>query len=263
MDSRLIEVGHPETRSSVRVYEGGDGPELLFLHGAGGLFSDDPFLESLANHYRVYAPLLPGFEDSEGGDHLRGMLDFTLHAFDVFDALSLHQPLVVGHSMGGMIAAEMAAIAPMEIQRLALLAPAGLWKDEHPIEDLFSKLPFELPALLLHDPETNGALLSSGGDFNDPEFLSDFLVGNARRLGTAGKLLFPVPDRGLRDRLYRIKAHTAVIWGRSDRLIPPVYGNDFVNEIPTATLHSIEEAGHMLQYEQTEAVIKILATLHN
>ncbi len=66
MDSRLIEVGHPETRSSVRVYEGGDGPELLFLHGAGGLFSDDPFLESLANHYRVYAPLLPGFEDSEG-----------------------------------------------------------------------------------------------------------------------------------------------------------------------------------------------------
>ena len=79
----------------------------------------------------------------------------------------------------------------------------------------------------------------------------------------AGKILFPVPDRGLRDRLYRIKANTAVIWGRSDRLIPPVYGDDFANEIPTATLHSIEEAGHMLQYEQTEAVIKILATLHN
>ena len=263
MESHIIEVGHPNNRSSIRVYEGGKGPELLFLHGAGGLFPDDPFLESLASHYHVYAPLLPGFEDSEGGDHLRNMLDFTLHAFDVFDALSLHQPLVVGHSMGGMIAAEMAAIAPSEIQRLALLAPAGLWKDDHPIEDLFSKLPFELPALLLHDPEKNGALLSSGGNFNDPDFLSDFLVGNARRLGMAGKLLFPVPDRGLRDRLYRITAHTAIIWGRSDRLIPPLYGEDFVSEIPSATLHNVEEAGHMLQYEQTEAVIKILATLHN
>ena len=165
--------------------------------------------------------------------------------------------------MGGMIAAEMAAIAPSEIQRLALLAPAGLWKDDHPIADLFSKLPFELPALLLHDPEKNGALLSSGGNFNDPDFLSDILVGNARRLGMAGKLLFPVPDRGLRDRLYRITAHTAIIWGRSDRLIPPLYGEDFVSEIPSATLHNVEEAGHMLQYEQTEAVIQILATLHN
>ena len=157
----------------------------------------------------------------------------------------------------------MAAIAPSEIQRLALLAPAGLWKDDCPIEDLFSKLPFELPALLLHDPEKNGALLSSGGNFNDPDFLSDFLVGNARRLGMAGKLLFPVPDRGLRDRLYRITAHTAIIWGISDRLIPPLYGEDFVSEIPSATLHNVEEAGHMLQYEQTEAVIQILATLHN
>ena len=69
MDSRLIEVGHPDAPCHIRVYEGGEGPELLFLHGAGGLFPDDPFLESLASRYHVYAPLLPGFEDSEGGDH--------------------------------------------------------------------------------------------------------------------------------------------------------------------------------------------------
>jgi len=263
VDSRMVEVGRNGARSRVRVYEGGEGPQLLFIHGAGGLLPDDPFLDRLAASYRVYAPLLPGFEDSEGEEHLRNMLDFTLHAYDVWDALELEAPLVVGHSMGGMIAAEMAAIAPHDIGRLALLAPAGLWRDDQPVEDIFNKLPFELPGLLLHDPEKHGALLSAGGDFNDPEFLTDFLVGNARRLGTAGKLLFPVPDRGLRDRLYRIKARTAVIWGASDSLIPPVYGDDFVSEIPDATLHCIEDAGHMVQYEQMDAVLDVLGNLHN
>ena len=100
--------------------------------------------------------------------------------------------------MGGMIAAEMAAIAHGEIGKLCLLAPAGLWLDDHPIVDIFSKLPFELPALLFHDAEIGQKLLTAGGgDMEDPEFLQQFLVMNARRLGMAGKILFPIPDRRL------------------------------------------------------------------
>lgn len=260
MQSRLIDIAG---RAQVRVYEGGDGPELLFLHSVGGLLQDDPFLEALSARYRVHAPLLPGYEDSEGSENLRSMLDFTLHAFDVWDALDLRDPLVVGHSMGGMIAAEMAAIANRTVERLALIAPAGLWLDEHPIADLFATLPFELPALLLHDPEKHGKLLSAGGNFNDPEFLTEFMVGNARRLGTAGKILFPIPDRGLGDRLYRIRARTVVIWGTSDRLIPPLYAQRFTDAIPNTELSLIQEAGHMVPYEQPEAVIEALARLHN
>ena len=89
MESKLIEIGSEARRCSVRVYEGGSGPDLLFVHGAGGLLADDPFLARLAEHYRVHAPLLPGYEDSEGSDHLRDMLDFTLTIFDVWDALDL------------------------------------------------------------------------------------------------------------------------------------------------------------------------------
>ena len=81
------------------------------------------------------------------------MLDFTLHALDVVEALGLKEPILVGHSMGGMIAAEMAAIAPNEVEQLCLLAPAGLWLDDHPIADMFAMLPFEMPALLFHDAE--------------------------------------------------------------------------------------------------------------
>ena len=264
MASSIIEfTGAEGTEFRIRVHQQGQGEDLLFLHGAGGLLPDDPFIARLSEHFRVSAPLLPGFEDSEGAEHLRDMLDFTLHGYDVWQQLELRDPLVVGHSMGGMIAAEMAAIAPDKINALVLLCPAGLWLDAQPVADIFTALPYELPGLLLHDPDAHGAFLSAGGDLNDAEFLTDFLVGNARRLGTAGKLLFPVPDRGLRDRLYRVRAATQIVWGSSDKLIDPTYAEEFTRLIPGARLHMIEAAGHMLQYEQPDAVLDTILSMAN
>lgn len=264
MSFRMLELSAaPGVNFEIQVQQTGNGPDLLFLHGAGGLLKDDPFIAALAKHFRVSAPLLPGYGTSTGETHLRDMLDFTLLSYDIWDALKLHRPLVVGHSMGGMLAAEMAAIAPDRIERLALLCPVGLWLDEHPVSDLFTALPFELPSLLLHDPQRHGALLSAGGDFNDPEYLTGFMVENSRRLTTAGKLLFPVPDRGLASRLYRIRARTEVLWGKSDRLIAPVYASEFARLIPNSTARMFDEAGHMLPYEQTDAVVAALMNLHN
>src|SRR5262249_12110503 len=111
-------------RCKIRVFEVGEGRPLLFLHSAGGLTEDSPFLAALARRWHVFAPLLPGYGDSEGAEGLRDMLDVTLHSFDVLDALGLDRPILVGHSMGGMIAAEMAAGAPREIERLGLVAAA-------------------------------------------------------------------------------------------------------------------------------------------
>jgi pimeloyl-ACP methyl ester carboxylesterase len=260
MKSRVVDVAG---RHQIRVYEGGSGPQLLFLHGAGGLLANDPFLARLERSYRVTAPLLPGFEDSDSTQPLRTMLDFTLFGFDVWEALELDDPIVVGHSMGGMIAAEMAAVSNTAVRRLALICPAGLWLDDYPIPDLFSKLPFELPELLFHEPAKFGALLSAGGNFNDPEFLTDFLVGNARRMGTAGKILFPIPERGLAERLYRIRARTQIVWGAADRLIAPAYAEHFIDGIAGSKLTMIPDAGHMVPYEQTDAVLAGIAKLHN
>jgi pimeloyl-ACP methyl ester carboxylesterase len=114
---------------------------------------------------------------------------------------------------------------------------------------------------LTRDPNAHGQLLSAGGDFNDPEFLTDFLVGNARRLGTAGKLLFPIPDRGLRSRLYRILAPTHIVWGLSDRMVDPVYAEDFAREIPHAEVTVLDQAGHMVPYEQTGRVVELILGL--
>ena len=257
--SYLLDVGGG--RRKIRVFEAGEGPPLIFLHGAGGLIEDNPFLVALAQRWRVFAPLLPGYGDSEGAEDLRDMLAVTLHSFDVIDALGLDRPILVGHSMGGMIAAEMAAVAPREIERLGLIAAAGLWLDEHPVPDLFSKLPHELPALLFHDPEFGERVMTAGADFDDPKFLEAFIIRNTRQLAMAGKLLFPIPERGLAERLYRIRAKTAVIWGESDRVIPPAYGEAFCQAIPGAELVRIPAAGHMVIVEQPEAIVAALERL--
>ena len=261
MTARSYLVDVAQGRRRVRVFEAGEGRPLVFLHGAGGVTEDSPFLAALARRWRVFAPLLPGYGDSEGAEGLRDMLSVTLHSYDVIDALGLDRPILVGHSMGGMIAAEMAAVAPREVERLGLIAPAGLWLDAHPVPDLFSKLPHELPALLFHDSEFGERMLTAGADLDDPKFLEAFIIRNTRQLAMAGKLLFPIPDRGLVERLYRIRAKTVIIWGDSDRVIPPAHGDAFCAGIAGAELIRIPEAGHMVIVEQPEAVVAALARL--
>jgi pimeloyl-ACP methyl ester carboxylesterase len=257
MKSRFLTLKPSGAR--VQVLEAGKGRDLLFLHGAGGDIADDPLIAALAAKYRVVAPRLPGHGESTGEDELRDMLDVTLWGLDVLEALKLRNPIVVGHSMGGMIAAEMAAVAHTEVTRLCLIAPSGLWLDDHPMPDIFTKLPYELPALLFHDAEAGGKLLTAGQcNMEDPEFLKLFLVKNARRMGMAGKLLFPIPDRGLAQRLHRITARTLILWGREDVLIPPVYGDAFKKAISKSKLIKVAQAGHAVGQEKPAAVLKAI-----
>lgn len=257
MDLKTVQTHHVP----VRYFEGGSGPALVFLHGAGGVTADDPLLAELAKTHHVYAPLIPGYGDSEECPEIRDMLDFTLHTWDVVAALGLKDPILVGHSMGGMIAAEMAAIQPHDVSRLALICPAGLWDDEHPIADLFATLPFEMPALLFHDAVAGATLLTAGRNVTDPNFLQTYLVNNARQLGMAGRILFPIPERGLQQRMYRITAKTVIVWGDSDRLIPPVYAHGFKKGIVGASLISIPEAGHMVTLEKPTLVAEAVRGL--
>jgi pimeloyl-ACP methyl ester carboxylesterase len=241
--------------TSVNVFQGGSGPEVLFLHGAGGLLgAEDPFLLRLAESFHVSAPELPGYGASEGEELLEDMLDFTLHGWDCADALGLDRPHVVGHSMGGMIAAEMCSVDNRRAASLSLVAPAGMWLDEHPIPDIFGVLPFELPGLLFHDPAAGAAALTGGMDFSDMDALVEFFIRNARQLGTAGKILFPIPNRRLSKRIHRLTAPTLLVWGESDKLVPPVYAERWQELVPHADLVTVAEAGHMAPVEQPDQV---------
>jgi len=242
-----------------RVLEGGSGAPLVFLHGAGGLFRDNPFLDQLAQRYHVFAPEWPGYGESTGEELLEDMLDFALHGWDLVDALGLRRPHLAGHSMGGMIAAEMACLAPREVGKLALVAPAGLWMDEHPIPDIFALLPYQLAEVLFHDPAAGQALLTGGADLSDMDALKEFYLGTQRRLTMAGKILFPIPNRRLSKRLYRLTAETLLVWGAADRLIVPAYAERWRALIPGARVEMVEAAAHMLPYEQPEALVRALA----
>jgi pimeloyl-ACP methyl ester carboxylesterase len=122
-------------------------------------------------------------------------------------------------------------------------------------------LPYQMPQYLYHDPEACRAQMTAGAQMDNPEWLKAFLVTNARQLGMAGKLLFPIPDRGLSDRIHRIRARTVLVWGESDRLIVPTYATAWQSRIATATLSMVPKAGHMAPQEQPEAIAQALAAL--
>ena len=256
MNSRFLTT---KRGCKVRVLEGGSGAPLVFLHGAGGLFPDNPFLDALAEKYHVFAPELPGYGDSTGEDLLEDMLDFTLHTADVVADLGLSKPHLIGHSMGGMIAAEMAAVAPHDLGKLVLVGAAGLWIAEQPIPDLYALLPHEYPKVLFHDPAAGLAMLTGGLDFSNLEVLAEFYIQNSRRMAMAGKILFPIPNRRLSKRLYRVKAETLIVWGASDALIPPVYAERWKEQIAGSRLVQIAEAGHMVPYEQPEVFVSAVS----
>ncbi|MFT3853493.1 MAG: alpha/beta hydrolase [Ilumatobacteraceae bacterium] len=241
-----------------------DGTPIVAFHGFTGPLGGEPALVCLADAgFRVHAPIWPGYSDTGGEGAIDDMLDFALHGADVVEALGIAPGAahLVGHSMGAMIAAEMAALAPYGYGKLVLVDPLGLWLDDHPITDIYSLLPYEFPPLLFHDAAVGTALLAGGGgDFSDTEAIQRFLIGNNRRLGTAGKILFPIPNRRLSKRLYRVTNETLLVWGDDDRLLPPAYAEAWSQALPQAATATIAAAGHLAPYERPDAVADAIAT---
>jgi len=255
----------------VRVYEPADvdtagTATVLALHGAGGWLPGEPVLDGLvAAGLRVAAPVWPAWSEHGDEDRLSDMQDFALHGWDVATEMGLlpHPGAgsrtgklhLMGHSMGGMIAAEMAALAPQSVGRIALLCPAGMWLGDHPIPDIFAMLPYQLAEVLFADPNVGEEVLTGGADFSDNETLTRFMVARARQQGMAGKILFPIPNRRFSERAYRVTVPTLLVWGRQDRLIPPAYADAWQAALPDAIVELVDGAGHMLPYEQPAAVV--------
>src|SRR5256886_6954266 len=244
-----------------RVLEGGSGAPVVFFHGAAGRSADNPSLDGLARRYHVLAPEWPGYGESAGDELLEDMLDFALHGWDLVDALGLRQPHLVGHSMGGMIAAEMACLAPRDLAKLVLVGAAGLWLEEHPIPDIFAMLPQEIAEVLFVDPARGATLFTGGADLSDIEALKDFYVVTQRRLAMAGKILFPIPNRRLSRRLYPLAARARLPWGPSDRLVAPAHAGPWEALIPRPRVQTVDGPGPMPPREQPQAFVEAATPL--
>ena len=232
------------------VAVGGDGPPLVYLHGAVGQKGWGAFLERLSGRFTVYAPLLPGYGAASGLEHLADLTDLTLYHLELLEALGVERAHVVGHFLGGMVAAEMAAFSPLSVRRLALVSPAGVWRDDEPVADL----------LALNADELLERLTATPGGAGSIEGLRDALARDRMQdIAAAGKFLWPLPDRGLHRRAYRIKAPTLILWGGEDRINPPSYAADFQRLIVGARTEILPGVGHLLMLEQPDAFADAVA----
>ena len=258
-------VDHLERTVAVRdgklqisVLEGGQGEPLIFIHGAGPLLVWDPFLDQLANDFRVYAPYHPGVGESSGLEHLDDLWDLVLFYEELIDALGLQSVFLVGHSYGGMIAAELAAQCPQRIRRLALVSSMGLWLDDTPVTDFFVLLPEEQAKLVWYDPNSDVAKASLAQP-EDPRAKAEADLERTKTLSSIGKFIWPIPDRGLRKRIHRITSPTLLLWGAADGIVPPVYAEEYQRLIPGSQLAVIDKCGHVPQLECPERVHSELA----
>jgi len=243
-----------ESGRSWQVYGGGAGPALLWLHGPRGVDAADPLLEALAARHRIVAPVAPGFNDLEELAEIDSVHELALDYDDLLRGMKLGPMAIVGHSFGGMVAAELAAHFPERAARLVLLAPVGLWNDAYPVADIFAVPVGEMDTLLWHDQaarEAHGARIAASAAGQDQ---IEQVISLARNLTSLTKILWPIPDKGLRRRLRRIAAPTLILFGAEDAFVPARYGTDFASAIAGAKSAVLDGAGHMAPYEQTATV---------
>ena len=237
-----------------QVYSGGEGPQILWLHGLRGVDPADPTLAALQTRYRVTAPVAPGFNDLDELARIDNIHELALDYDDLIEVLGLERFSLIGHSFGAMIAAEIAAHFPKRAERLVLLAPFGMWNDAYPVADIFAMPYTQIDDILWHDPAKRDTFARQVATDADVKIVAEQTVKLARSLTAVTKFVWPIPDRGLRRRLPRIACPALVLFGAEDRVVSPRYADDFKAGLHGANTAVVAGAGHMLPYEQPEQV---------
>jgi pimeloyl-ACP methyl ester carboxylesterase len=240
---------------TAQVFRGGKGPALVWLHGPHGLRGHDPVVAELVTRYSVIAPLAPGFAELTEIDDMDNVHDLALHYDDVFNALKLGPLNLVGFSFGAMLAAEYAAHFPRRVDRLVLLSPFGLWRDDTPVADLFSIPYANFNAMLWKGGKASAEMSDPADDPNDPV---EKQVALASAMTTVAKFIWPIPDRRLRKRLPRVTAKTLIIQGADDAFVPAIYADEFARAIAGARKAVIADAAHMAPYEKRAEVLSLV-----
>ena len=254
VERTLIVGDHP-----VRVFDAGAGtgvgPPVVFFAGIGGLPRWIPFLDHLAANRRVIVPSLPGFPGASEFRHLDSHLDWIVHAVETLEALDEGPVDLIGSSVGGALAAEVAAIAGPLVNRLVLIAPFGVYDEADPAADIWAQVPGpdSIPNLVCKNPDN----WKEAWQMPEGAEAIDFQVMHSRAMEAAARLLFPFGDTGVVCRLHRVAHPTLLLRGDEDRVLPASYNERFrsalAGKVRTAT---IAGAGHLAELDAPEATAR-------
>lgn len=247
-------MAHQETFETVtgcriRIMRKGQGHPLLFLHGASGAANWLPFMDMLAKNYDVIVPEHPGFGGSETPEWLDTVGDLAHFYRDLIDHLGLSAVHLVGTSLGGWIAAELATFTCEKIKSLTLVAPAGITVPGVRKGDMFMWSPEELSSKLFHNQELARSVPQPTSEEAVMVMLKNRLM--TAKLGWSPRMHNP----HLRKWLHRISAPTLIIWGDDDQLLPAAYGPAYRDLIPASSLHIIAQCGHLPHVEKAQEFV--------
>ncbi len=242
-------MGHTEITETVagcriRIMRKGSGAPLLFLHGAGGASGWLPFMEALAQHYDVIVPEHPGFGQSETPGWLDSIGDLAFFYLDLIGQMGLSPAHVMGTSLGGWIAAEMAIRDPGALRSLTLVAPAGIHLKGVARGDIFMWSEEQTARNLFHDPALAATVPLPA---NDDEMMAALKNRETTaRLGWNPRLHNP----DLPKWLHRVAVPTLIIWGDDDKVLPAAFGPAYRDLIPGAELEIFPACGHLPHVEK-------------
>jgi len=229
------------------VMRGGEGPPLLYLHGAGGGGIWSPFLQRLARRFTVIAPEHPGYGRTDTPDWFENIHDVAYFYLDLMQAMDLRGAHVLGASIGGWIAAEIAVRNTTRMRSLTLIGPAGIHVRGVERPDIFLWTREEAVRALFHDQRLAEAMLAQPQD----EAAVERALKN--RFATARLAWAPRGfDPHLEKWLHRIDVPTLIAWGSHDQYVPVAYAMRWSELVPQAEVVVFEDCGHMPQIERGE-----------
>jgi pimeloyl-ACP methyl ester carboxylesterase len=237
----------------LQLFQGGRGQPLLMFHGPEGNPGWTPYHEALAQHYRVLVPSHPGFNHSPRPSWLEtiGHLAHFYHWF--VDEQRLESVHLLGFSLGGWLAAEMALMCPHRLGKLVLVGAAGIKPSQGDILDIFLHSPEQVAQLAFYDPAYASEYQQLSGDPATPE------VAQQNREMAVRLCWKPyMHNPSLPALLPRLRLPTLIVWGREDRVMPLNCGELYRQAIPGSVLQVIERCGHFPQLEQPQEFLKVV-----
>lgn len=240
----------------VHTWIGGQGDPLLVLHGAGGNRGFTRWMRAVAERYTVWAPTHPGFGRSGDAEWMDGIDDLARFHLWFMDAAGLRRPHVLGHSIGGWTAAEMAAMSPGSIDRLVLVAPVGLKPETGEILDVFFYSPQQLRDMTVHDPKT---IPEWDELYGKPPTPAELEIVERNREMTARLTWKPYMHNPRLSRfLPRVTNPSLILWGREDQIVPVACAEQYRRLLPHATVHVFDKCGHLPPIEQPDTFARLV-----